>query len=111
MGRTAAGARERSIAQNPEGIPPADQVAAENTLRALPASLPLAVLRHSDSFDPGGTPRPRLDRLWTKVQRLMAGSNRVETVPHSTHRIQEDNPNAVIQAIRRVHARAVQAVR
>jgi pimeloyl-ACP methyl ester carboxylesterase len=108
MGRRAAADRARVIGENPEGVRFEDQLESDRQVKvaadAFPP-VPLRVLVHSDSFDPGGRPVPRLERLWRELQRDLATLSprgEVEIVPGTTHRIAEDAPDAVARAIREV---------
>ena len=67
--------------------------------------MPLVVLKHGISFDPGGEPVPRIERLWGELQRANAAlspEGRVVVAPRSHHRIAEDQPELVVSAIREV---------
>jgi len=67
------------------------------------------VLQHDVSFDPGGEPVPRIERLWGELQRSNAAlspEGRVVRAPRSHHRIAEDEPELVVSAIREVVAAA-----
>jgi hypothetical protein len=67
--------------------------------------VPLVVLVHGISFDPGGEPVPRIERLWGELQRSNAAlspEGRVVVAPRSHHRIAEDEPELVVSAIREV---------
>jgi pimeloyl-ACP methyl ester carboxylesterase len=106
FGADAAAARARQLEQNTEGITFADlersarEVAAE---REFPP-VPLVVLEHGISFDPGGDPDPRLERAWGRMQReLAARSPRGELIvaARSHHRIAEDQPALVTRAVER----------
>jgi hypothetical protein len=105
-------AREAALARNREGVRFADLVTSDRQVRRagpLPP-VPLVVLRHGVSFDPGGRPDPRVERLWTELQRDLArrsARGRYVRVPGSHHRIAQDHPQAVIDAIPEV----VQAAR
>ena len=107
MGRAAARARARVVADNPEGVRFEDQLASDAEVRAagpLPP-VPLRVLVHGVSFDPGGEPVPKLERLWRALQRDLARSSprgELEIVPGTHHRIAEDDPDRVIRAVREV---------
>jgi pimeloyl-ACP methyl ester carboxylesterase len=108
MGRRAAADRARVIGENPEGVRFEDQLESDRQVKAAADAfppVPLRVLVHSDSFDPGGRPVPRLERLWRELQRDLAALSphgEVEIVPGTTHRIAEDAPDAVARAIREV---------
>jgi hypothetical protein len=65
----------------------------------------LVALRHGISFDAGGEPDPRVERLWGALQRANAARSprgRVVLAPRSHHRIGEDQPELVIAAVREV---------
>jgi pimeloyl-ACP methyl ester carboxylesterase len=105
MGRRAARARAEMVGQNPEGVRVEDQLASGAALAAAPplGAIPLRVLVHGDSFDPGGEPVPKLERLWRRLQRDLAAQSpdgEMEVVPGTTHRIAEDDPDAVVAAVR-----------
>jgi len=109
FGRQAAADRARALAQNSEGIGFGDlvrsghEVAAE---RAFP-DVPLAVLKHGISFEPGGEPDPALERAWGRMQAELAARSpdgQLVVAEHSHHRIAEDQPALVADAIRRVVA-------
>jgi pimeloyl-ACP methyl ester carboxylesterase len=101
------GAREAALAANGEGATYADLLASDRQVRdagPLPA-VRLVVLRHGASFEPGSRPDPRVERLWTRLQRDLAARSpfgRYVRVPGSHHRIAEDHPEAVVDAIREV---------
>jgi pimeloyl-ACP methyl ester carboxylesterase len=105
MGRDAARARARSLARNPEGISFRDLLASDREVRAageLPA-VPIVVLVHGRSFEPGGEPVPKLERAWRALAQDLAGPGGTATVvPGTSHRIAEDTPAAVIYAVRKV---------
>jgi pimeloyl-ACP methyl ester carboxylesterase len=100
-------AREQALARNGEGVRFKDLLTSDAQVRAagpLPP-VPLVVLRHGTSFDPGGKPDPRVERLWTELQRDLASRSprgRYVRVPGSHHRIAEEHPAAVAAAIREV---------
>jgi len=107
FGRRAAQDRARALASNSEGISFADLVRSADEVRAERAfpDVPLVVLQHGISFDPGGEPVPALERAWGRMQReLAARSPQGELVvaERSHHRIAEDQPVLVADAIRRV---------
>jgi pimeloyl-ACP methyl ester carboxylesterase len=111
MGRRAAQARARMVGDNPEGVRFEDQLASDAAVAAAAPlrPMPLRVLVHSDSFDPGGEPVPKLERLWRRLQRELAAQSpggAMEIVPGTTHRIAEDDPAAVVAAVREVLAAA-----
>lgn len=105
MGRNAARARARSLESNPERVRFRDLRASDREVKAagrLPA-VPTVVLVHGRSFDPGGEPVPKLERAWRALARELAGpGGTVRVVPGTSHRIAEDDPAAVIEAIREV---------
>jgi pimeloyl-ACP methyl ester carboxylesterase len=107
LGRAGERAREAALVRNSEGVSFADLLASDAEVRRagpLPP-VPLVVLRHGVSFDPGGRPDARVERLWTALQRdLAARSPRGQyvRVPGSHHRIAEDHPQAVVAAIAEV---------
>ena len=71
--------------------------------------MPLVVLVHGVSFDPGGEPVPRIERLWAALQRdnaALSPEGRTVVAPRSHHRIAEDQPELVVRAIREVVAAA-----
>jgi pimeloyl-ACP methyl ester carboxylesterase len=100
-------AREIALERNGEGVTFEDLLASDSEVRDagdLPP-VPLVALRHGVSFDPGGKPDPRVERLWTSLQRDLASRSprgRYVRVPGSHHRIAEDHPQAVVDAIREV---------
>jgi pimeloyl-ACP methyl ester carboxylesterase len=107
LGKDGAAARARALAQNPEGVSFADLLTSDAQVRradSLPP-VPLIALRHGVSFDPGGEPDPRVEHLWTALQRDLARRSpkgRCVRVAGSHHRIAEDHPEAVVAAIREV---------
>jgi pimeloyl-ACP methyl ester carboxylesterase len=107
LGRAGAAARARALAQNAEGVRFADLLASDAQVRhagPLPP-VPLVALRHGVSFDPGGRPDPKVERLWTALQRDLAKRSpqgQYVRVPGSHHRIAEDHPEAVVTAIQEV---------
>ena len=85
LGRRGACERRRALEQNPEGVRYADLLASDEQLREVRGDfppVPLVVLRHGISFDAGGRPVPRIERLWGDLQ--------------------EDEPDVVAGAIREV---------
>jgi len=99
--------RRAALARNAEGVRYADILASDAQVRAARRfpDVPLVALRHGVSFDPGGRPDPRIERLWSALQRANAARTprgRVVVVPGSHHRIAEDRPDAVVGAIREV---------
>ena len=72
LGRRAARERRAALARNAEGVRYADLLASDDELRAARRSfpaVPLVVLQHGISFEPGGEPVPRIERLWGALQR------------------------------------------
>ena len=71
--------------------------------------MPLIVLKHGISFDPGGEPDPALERAWGRVQRELSAltpEGELIVAARSHHRIAEDQPALVARAIERVVAAA-----
>ena len=107
LGKAGGAARSAALARNGEGVRFADLLASDAQVRragALPP-VPLVVLRHGVSFDPGGEPDPRVERLWSALQRDLARRSprgRYVRVAGSHHRIAEDHPAAVVAAVREV---------
>jgi pimeloyl-ACP methyl ester carboxylesterase len=104
MGQRAAAERAAALAHNSEGIRFADLLESDRQVEAAPRfpAIPLRVLAHSDSFDPGGRPVARLERLWRRLQRALgqlSPQGEVAIVPGTTHRIAEDAPGAVAAAV------------
>jgi pimeloyl-ACP methyl ester carboxylesterase len=61
------------------------------------------------SFDPGGEPVPSLERAWTRMQRdlvALSPHGRLIVAARSHHRIAEDQPGLVAEAIERVEREA-----
>jgi pimeloyl-ACP methyl ester carboxylesterase len=112
MGARAATERAATLARNGEGIRFADLLASDREVKAAARGfppVPLRVLVHSDSFDPGGRPVPRLERVWRALQHdlgRLSPESEVEIVPGTTHRIAEDAPDAVAAAVTSVLAQA-----
>ena len=107
FGKQAAAARARQLAANTEGITYADLVRSAHEVAAAKAfpAVPLVVLEHGISFDPGGAPDAALERAWGRMQRDLARrSPRGELIvaERSHHRIAEDQPALVARAIERV---------
>jgi pimeloyl-ACP methyl ester carboxylesterase len=107
LGRRASAERRAALARNGEGVRFADILASDAQVRAHRAfpGVPLVALEHGISFDPGGDPDPRVERMWGALQRANAARSprgRVVLAPHSHHRIAEDQPELVISAIRHV---------
>jgi pimeloyl-ACP methyl ester carboxylesterase len=107
LGRGGGAARRAALARNGEGVRFADILASDAQVRAHRAfpDVPLVALKHGISFDPGGRPDPRVERLWGALQRANAARSprgRVVVAPRSHHRIAEDQPELVIAAIREV---------
>lgn len=107
LGPSGKAARESSLARNGEGVTFEDLLTSDAQVRAAGPVPPVrvVVLRHGISFERGGDPDPRVERLWTELQRELAAESpfgRYVRVPGSHHRIAEDRPEAVIDAIREV---------
>ena len=68
--------------------------------------MPLIALKHGISFDPGGEPVPSIERLWGRLQERQREAQprgpRRRRAPQSHHRIAEDQPELVVDAIREV---------
>jgi len=100
--------RRTQLGRNPEGVRYADLLASDAQVRAAREDfppLPLVVLRHGISFDPGGEPVPRIERLWGELQRenaALSPDGRVVVARRSHHRIAEDEPEVVVSAISEV---------
>ena len=98
-----------ALAQNPEGVRFADLLASDREVRRagpLP-DVPIRVLVHGISFDPGGQPVPRLEKVWRELAAELAGpGGSVIVAAKSHHRIAEDEPDVVVQAVRDVLAEA-----
>jgi pimeloyl-ACP methyl ester carboxylesterase len=107
LGPSGEAARESALARNGEGVSFGDLLVSDDQVRragVLP-SVRLVALRHGVSFDPGSKPDPQVERLWTALQRDLAARSpfgRYVRVPGSHHRIAEDRPEAVVDAIREV---------
>jgi hypothetical protein len=112
LGERGARERRRALAQNAEGVTYADLLASDDVLRAARGEfppVPLIALKHGLSFDPGGEPVPGIERLWGRLQEANAGlspEGRVIVAAKSHHRIAEDQPEVVVDAIREVVAAA-----
>jgi pimeloyl-ACP methyl ester carboxylesterase len=107
LGPRASAERRAALARNPEGVTFADILASDAQVRSHRAfpDVPLVALKHGISFDPGGDPDPRVERLWGALQRANAARSpqgRVVLAPRSHHRIAEDQPELVVSAIRQV---------
>ena len=107
LGRRASAERRKALARNGEGVRFADILASDAQVRAHRAfpAVPLVALKHGISFDPGGEPDPRVERMWGALQRANAARSprgRVVLAARSHHRIAEDQPGLVISAIRQV---------
>ena len=104
------GVRERrqALARNAEGVTYADLLASDDILRRAAGEfppVPLIALRHGISFDPGGEPVPSIERLWGRLQAAnakLSPEGRVVVAQRSHHRIAEDQPDVVVDAIREV---------
>jgi pimeloyl-ACP methyl ester carboxylesterase len=107
LGRRASAERRKALARNGEGVRFADILASDAQVRAhrvFPA-VPLVALKHGISFDPGGEPDPRVERMWGALQRANAARSprgRVVLAPRSHHRIAENQPEVVVAAIRQI---------
>jgi pimeloyl-ACP methyl ester carboxylesterase len=104
FGKRAADARARQLAANSEGISFADLVRSAHQVDAAKGfpAVPLVVLQHGISFDPGGDPDPALERAWGRMQRELARRSpqgRLIVAERSHHRIAEDQPALVARAI------------
>jgi pimeloyl-ACP methyl ester carboxylesterase len=112
LGRRGARLRREQLADNGEGVTFADLLASDDELRAVRTDfppVPLIVLEHGISFDPGGEPVPRIERLWGELQRdnaALSPKGRVVVAAKSHHRIAEDEPDVVAGAIREVVGQA-----
>ena len=108
LGRRGARERRRALSQNAEGVTYADLLASDDELRAARGDfppVPLIVLEHVISFDPGGEPVPSIERLWGRLQEAnakLSPEGRVVVAQQSHHRIAEDEPELVVDAIREV---------
>jgi hypothetical protein len=107
FGDEAADARARQLAANSEHISFEDLLNSAREVRAAKAfpDVPLVVLEHGISFDPGGDPDPALERAWGRMQRELAARSPQGTLivaERSHHRIAEDQPQLVVEAIERV---------
>jgi pimeloyl-ACP methyl ester carboxylesterase len=107
LGTAGAAARRRALASTGEGTSYADLLRSDDEVRAarrFPA-VPLVVLKHGISFDPGGKPIPAVERLWTRLQRQLAARSphgSLVVAERSHHRIAEEQPDLVATAIRQV---------
>jgi hypothetical protein len=67
--------------------------------------VPLVALQHGISFDEGGQPLPALEELWGRLQQenaeLSPEGQRV-IARNSHHRIAEDEPDIVVDAVRQM---------
>jgi pimeloyl-ACP methyl ester carboxylesterase len=107
LGPRASAERRAALARNGEGVRFADILASDAEVRAHRAfpDVPLIALKHGVSFDPGGRPDPRVERMWGALQRANAARSpqgRVVRAVQSHHRIAEDDPALVVAAIREV---------
>jgi pimeloyl-ACP methyl ester carboxylesterase len=107
FGKRAAAARARQLAGNSEQISFKDLVASAHEVAAAKTfpAVPLVVLKHGISFDPGGDPDPALERAWGRMQRELAARSpegRLVVAARSHHRIAEDQPELVVRAIEQV---------
>jgi pimeloyl-ACP methyl ester carboxylesterase len=108
LGRRGARERRQALAQNPEGVTYDDLLAGDDELRAARnhfPPVPLIALKHGISFDLGGEPVPSIERLWAALQRdnaRLSPQGRVVVAAKSHHRIAEDEPDVVVNAIREV---------
>jgi pimeloyl-ACP methyl ester carboxylesterase len=107
LGTRASAQRRAALARNGEGVRFADILASDAQVRAHRAfpAVPLIALKHGISFDPGGRPDPRVERMWGALQRANAARSprgRVVVARRSHHRIAEDQPELVVAAIRQV---------
>jgi pimeloyl-ACP methyl ester carboxylesterase len=108
LGKRGARERRQALARNAEGVTYADLLASDDELRRASGDfppVPLIVLKHGISFDPGGEPVPSIERLWGRLQEASAKlspEGRVVVAEQSHHRIAEDQPELVADAIREV---------
>jgi pimeloyl-ACP methyl ester carboxylesterase len=108
LGRRGARERRRALARNAEGVTYEDLLASDDELRAARADfppVPLIALEHGISFDSGGEPVLKIERLWGELQRdnaALSPDGRVVVAERSHHRIAEDRPDVVVDAIREV---------
>jgi pimeloyl-ACP methyl ester carboxylesterase len=107
FGKQAAAARARQLADNTEHISFDDLVASAKEVAAATTfpDVPLVVLKHGISFDPGGDPDPRLERAWGRMQSELADRSphgKLIVAKRSHHRIAEDQPALVVRAIEQV---------
>jgi len=108
LGKRGARERRQALAQNAEGVTYADLLASDDELRQASGDfppVPLIALEHGISFDPGGEPVPSIERLWGRLQEAnakLSPEGRVVVAKQSHHRIAEDQPELVVDAIREV---------
>jgi pimeloyl-ACP methyl ester carboxylesterase len=100
--------RRGDLELNQEGVRFEDILASEAQARAaggLP-DVPLVVIRHGIPFDvPPDWPGEAIERLWTELQTDLSkrtSKGKLVVAEHSHHRIQEDQPDVVSDAIREV---------
>jgi hypothetical protein len=114
LGRRGAAERRAALARNAEGVTYDDLLASDEELRTASGDfppVPLIALEHGISFDPGGRPVPSIERLWGRLQEAnakLSPQGRVIVAERSHHRIAEDEPDVVVDAIREVVARVRQ---
>ncbi|HKG66378.1 MAG TPA: alpha/beta hydrolase [Solirubrobacteraceae bacterium] len=108
LGKRGARERRQALAQNAEGVSYGDLLASDDELRRASGDfppLPLIALKHGISFGPGGEPVPSIERLWGRLQEAnakLSPTGRVVVAERSHHRIAEDQPELVVDAIREV---------
>ena len=108
LGKRGARERRQALAQNAEGVSYGDLLASDDELRRASGDfppVPLIALKHGISFDPGGEPVPSIERLWGRLQEAnakLSPTGRVVVAERSHHRIAEDQPELVVDAIREV---------
>jgi pimeloyl-ACP methyl ester carboxylesterase len=105
MGARAARERAAALERNPEGVRFKDLLVSDRQVRRagpLPP-VPTRVLVHGLSFDPGGRSVARLERVWRQLATELAAAGRegeVIVAEESHHRIAEDQPELVVDAVR-----------
>ncbi len=110
LGHEGARVRRQALSDNPEGVTYEDLLASDDEVREAEGfpPVPLIVLKHGISFDPGGEPDPAIERLWGELQEAnaeLSPKGEVVVARRSHHRIAEDEPELVVQAIREVSRR------
>ena len=108
LSSTQAQQRREELELNPEGIKFEDILTSEDQVRAAPPlpDMPIIVIRHGSPFEGGADwPTEKVETLWEELQNdltKLSPQGKVIVAENSHHRIEEDRPDVVIDAIQEV---------